>query len=181
MDTYPTLRMKGCARVCSSARRARHPIPEVPSRPRPTAAGGRSSRPADSVARSLPPPQRPPVCPLTACTTHHSNCRLSDGQPFHCLIVGYNTTRVVAVSWRALRGMWRGACGASSVRCGPRVRRTPPTPARRLPALWTLPLPVDPAASAELPGTLLRQGRQGRTPLLLARICHGSEMFVSTT
>lgn len=33
---------------------------------------------------------------------------------------------------------------------------------------------------AELPGTLLRQGRQGRTSGLLARLCHGSEMFVST-
>lgn len=108
-----------------------------------------------------------PSALLTACTTHHTNCRLSDGQPFHCLIVGYNTTRVVANV--ALRGMcwslwcaWRDGVCCDAARCG----------ATRAAA--------DGAAPAELPGTLLRQGRQGWTPGVLARICHGSEMFVST-
>lgn len=65
--------------------------------------------------------QSPPVRPLTACTTHHTNCRLSDGQPFHCLIVGYNTTRVVANAWRSplwlvwrdgVLACWRGGVSA---------------------------------------------------------------------
>lgn len=122
-------------------------------------------RPSGSRRGASAAPQRPPVRPLTACTTHHTNCRLSDGQPFHCLIVGYNTTRVVANAWRSpwhvagacgVMACWRdGACdGGGSAACG--------------------------ARPAELPGPLLRQGRQGRTSGVLARICHGSEMFVST-
>lgn len=72
-----------------------------PSRPRPARPGPRvaqAGRRAPDAARASAEsrPQRPPVRPLTACTTLHTNCRLSDGQPFHCLIVGYNTTRFVA-------------------------------------------------------------------------------------
>lgn len=83
--------------------------------PRPAAAGGRGAR----LGRPLSSPLRPPVCPLTACTTRHTNCRLSDGQPFHCLIVGYNTTR----SWRSrARSPWHVAwcvrCVFGAVLCG---------------------------------------------------------------
>ncbi|CAH0723876.1 unnamed protein product, partial [Brenthis ino] len=67
----------------------------------------RIQRPRHLMRRAATPPS-PPVRPLTACTTHHTNCRLSDGQPFHCLIVGYNTTRVVANAWRSpLWLVWR--------------------------------------------------------------------------
>lgn len=120
------------------------------------------------------PAAAPTRLPSNSMYDTHTNCRLSDGQPFHCLIVGYNTTRVVAIAWRSpwhvAGARWRDVgwrCGGGAVAAL----------SRRLMA-DAAPCTVQPA---ELPGTLLRQGRQGRTPGVLARICHGSEMFVSTT
>lgn len=101
------------------------PSPSSPAPARPAngerfPAGARAQRPRAASGSRQRGPQRPPVRPLTACTTHHTNCRLSDGQPFHCLIVGYNTTRVVAIAWRSpwlVACVWRdGACAA--VACG---------------------------------------------------------------
>lgn len=135
---------------------------------------------AGAALSPAPPPSAsyPPVRPLNSMyDTPIPKCRLSDGQPFHCLIVGYNTTRVVAIV--ALFVACGGACGvtvrAATVRCCAALSGLPPSRSRpRLRA-------VDHSRRAELSSTLLRQGRQGRTSGLLARICHGSSMFVYHT
>lgn len=150
------------------------PVPvRVPSPASEARAGGRP-RLAELGRPPSAPAAAPTRLPSNSMYDTHTNCRLSDGQPFHCLIVGYNTTRVVAIAWRSpwhvAGARWRDVgwrCGGGAVAAH----------SRRLMA-DAAPCTVHPA---ELPGTLLRQGRQGRPSGVLARICHGSEMFVSTT
>lgn len=76
---------------------------------------------------------------LTACTTLNTKCRLSDGQPFPCLITGYNSTRVVmrgAPRWlrcwlRALFGAARLLLSARGAVGGGACRAPAPAPPSR--------------------------------------------------
>ncbi|CAH2040355.1 unnamed protein product, partial [Iphiclides podalirius] len=91
--------------------------PHAIRKPEPLGVGDVVALPPELRARHRP--QRPRHHMRRAATPPHVrhtyNCRLSDGQPFHCLIVGYNTTRVrgdrVALSAHSVAcGVWRLAC-----------------------------------------------------------------------
>lgn len=140
-------------------------------------------RPVPCERRAFPAGARAPSRPLSGAR----QCRPAapTRPPFNSM---YDTPYQLSLVWRAtvpLSDCWvqhysgRGERVALSVACGVRVAWW-----RVWLLLWRVAASLlavrSASAPAELPGTLLRQGRQGRTPGVLAWLCHGSKMFVST-